>query len=138
MEWRLQPPSEEIILDLENIVYKHLNNFKIKTNVIPKKILYFRDSVSEVLIEHLVECELVAIRRACLRLNCFYTPPITILIIQKRHHARMLPIRDIDMNGKAGNVCPGMVIDTQITHPTEIDFLLCSRSAVQVSYLFLA
>ncbi|XP_015373488.1 PREDICTED: protein argonaute 10-like [Diuraphis noxia] len=131
MEWRFQPPFEEIILDLENIIYKLLNNFKEKTNVIPKKILYFRDGVSEVLREHLVECELVAIRRACLRLNCFYTPPITILVIQKRHHARIFPIHHIDMNGMSGNVCPGMVIDTHITHPTELNFLLCSHSAVK-------
>lgn len=136
MEWRLQPPFENIILDLENIIYKHLNNFKNKTNVIPKKILYFRDCVSDVLIEHLVECELVAIRRACLRLNCFYTPPITILVVHKRHHARIFPIYHIDMNGESGNVCPGTVIDTQITHPTELDFLLCSHSAVKVSFPF--
>jgi len=127
---------ENIILDLENIIYKHLNNFKNKTNVIPKKILYLRDGVSEVLKEHLVECELVAIRRACLRLNCFYTLPITILVVQKRHHARIFPIYQIDMNGEFGNVYPGTVIDTQITHPTELDFLLCSHSAVKVSFLF--
>jgi len=138
MEWRLQLPSEEIILDLENIIYKHLNNFKNKTNVIPKKILYFRDGVGEAPIEHILEYELVAIRRACLRLNKFYTPPITILVIQKRHHLRMFPIHHIDRRGKAGNVCPGTVIDTQITHPTELDFLLCSHSAVEVSYSFVA
>jgi len=136
MEWRFQPPFEEIILDLENIIYKHLNNFKNKTNVIPKKILYFRDSISNGLIGQLVDHELVAIRRACLRLNFLYKPPITILVIQKKHHARMFPIHDIDMHGKAGNVCPGTVIDTQITHPTEFDFLLCSHSSGQVSYLF--
>jgi len=134
MEWRLQPPSEDIILDLENIIYKHINNFKNKTNVIPKKIFYFRDSVREGLIERLLEHELIAIRRACLRFNSHYKPPITIVVIQKRHNTRMFPIHSIDMEGMAGNVCPGTIIDTQITHPTEFDFFLCSHTTDRVSY----
>lgn len=126
MNWRFQPPSEEIILDLENIICQHLNSYKNKTNVIPIKILYLTDGVSKALIEYLVECELVAIRRACLWLNIFYRPPITILVIQKWHHTRMFPILNIDRSEWVGNVCPGTVIGTQITHPTEIDFLLCT------------
>jgi len=35
------------------------------------------------------------------------------------------------MDGKFGNVISDTVVDTQITHPTEMDFYLCSHSSIQ-------
>ncbi|CAH1737621.1 unnamed protein product [Aphis gossypii] len=134
MEWRLQSPKVEIIQDLEDIVHKQLLKFKEKTNSVPKKIFYFRDGVSEGQFLQLLEYELIAIRRACLRLNINYKPSVTFLVVQKRHHTRMFPKCSIDMDGKFGNVPSGTIIDTQITHPTELDFYLCSHASIQVSY----
>jgi len=37
------------------------------------------------------------------------------------------------MDGKFANVPSGTIIDTQITHPTELDFYLCSHASIQVS-----
>jgi len=134
MEWRLQSPKVEIIQDLEDIVHIQLLKFKEKTKVIPKKIFYFRDGVSEGQFLQLLEYELIAIRRACLRLNINYKPSVTFLVVQKRHHTRMFPKFSNDMDGKFGNVPSGTIIDTQITHPTELDFYLCSHASIQVSY----
>lgn len=131
MEWRLQSPKVEIIQDLEDIVHIQLLKFKEKTKVIPKKIFYFRDGVSEGQFLQLLEYELIAIRRACLRLNINYKPSVTFLVVQKRHHTRMFPKCSIDMDGKFGNVPSGTIIDTQITHPTELDFYLCSHASIQ-------
>lgn len=36
-----------------------------------------------------IEKELVAIRRACQKLDHDYNPPITFLVVQKRHHTRI-------------------------------------------------
>jgi hypothetical protein len=52
MQWRLQPPKEEIILDLEEITYQHLRFFAEmncrNTNVsLPEKIIFYRDGVSD-------------------------------------------------------------------------------------------
>lgn len=134
MEWRLQSPKVEIIQDLEDIVHKQLLKFQKMTRIIPKKIFYFRDGVSEGQFQQLLECELIAIRRACLRLNINYKPAITFLVVQKRHHTRMFPKHSADFDGKFGNVPSGTIIDTQITHPTELDFYLCSHASIQVSY----
>jgi len=134
MEWRLQAPGEEIIQDLEDIIHTQLLKFKDKTNTMPKKIFYFRDGVNEGQFQQLLEFELVAIRRACLRLHINYQPPMTLLIVQKQHHTRMFPKFNNDMDGKFSNITPGMIVDTQITHPTELDFYLCSHPSIQVSY----
>jgi len=58
---------------------------------------------------------------ACQALHIDYNPPITFVIVQKRHHARFFPIdrRDTD---RSGNCLPGTVIETEITHPFEFDF----------------
>ncbi|KAF0766388.1 protein argonaute-2-like [Aphis craccivora] len=131
MEWRLQAPGEEIIQDLEDIIHTQLLKFKDKTNTMPKKIFYFRDGVNEGQFQQLLEFELVAIRRACLRLHINYQPPMTLLIVQKQHHTRMFPKFNNDMDGKFSNITPGMIVDTQITHPTELDFYLCSHPSIQ-------
>ncbi|XP_025198780.1 protein argonaute-2-like [Melanaphis sacchari] len=131
MEWRLQSPKVEIIQDLEDIVHIQLLKYKEKTKLVPKKIFYFRDGVSEGQFLQLLEYELVAIRRACLRLNINYKPSVTFLVVQKRHHTRMFPKFRCDMDGKFANVPSGTIIDTQITHPTELDFYLCSHASIQ-------
>nr|QEI10611.1 argonaute 2 X2 [Myzus persicae] len=131
MEWRLQSPKVEIIQDLEDIVHIQLVKYKDRTKSVPKKIFYFRDGVSEGQFLQLLEYELIAIRRACLRLNINYKPSVTFLVVQKRHHTRMFPKYSCDMDGKFANVPSGTIIDTQITHPTELDFYLCSHASIQ-------
>ncbi|XP_025202202.1 protein argonaute-2-like [Melanaphis sacchari] len=131
MEWRLQPPRVEIIQDLEDIVHIQLLKFKERTKTVPRKIFYFRDGVCEGQFMQLLEHELVAIRRACLRLHINYKPSVTILVVQKRHHTRMFPKFNCDMDGKNGNIIPGTIVDTQITHPTELEFYLCSHASIQ-------
>ncbi|VVC41898.1 Argonaute linker 2 domain,Ribonuclease H-like domain,PAZ domain,Piwi domain,Argonaute, linker 1 [Cinara cedri] len=112
MEWRLQSPKVEIIQDLEDIVHKQLIKYKDKTKTVPTKIFYFRDGVSDGQFLHLLKYEFIAIRRACLRLNMKYQPPITFLVVHKRHHTRIFPKYPKDMDGK-------------------FDFYLCSHTSIQ-------
>ncbi|XP_050538341.1 protein argonaute-2-like isoform X4 [Daktulosphaira vitifoliae] len=131
MEWRLQSPKVEIIQDLEDIIHIQLSKFREKTKSIPNKILFFRDGVSEGQFMQVLNDELMAIRRACMRLNPNYKPAITFVVVQKRHHTRFFPKNKLDMDGKFGNVPSGTIVDTHITHPTELDFYLCSHASIQ-------
>lgn len=36
--------------------------------------------------------------------------------------------------GRSGNIPAGTTVDTDITHPYEFDFYLCSHAGIQVSY----
>ena len=80
--------------------------------------------------EIIVKEEVAAIRAACLTLDPSYNPTITYLVIQKRHHTRFFPIYQEDMD-KSGNILPGTVVDSGITHPTDLDFYLCSHPGLQ-------
>ena len=63
-----------------------------------------------------------------------YKPPITFLVVQKRHHIRLFPIKKCDSDDRNFNVKPGTIVDTVITHPTDIDFYLVSHASIQVIY----
>ncbi|KAK9511703.1 hypothetical protein O3M35_000311 [Rhynocoris fuscipes] len=132
MEWRFQPPREEMILDLEEIVVKQLKAFyEYNRGLRPERILFYRDGVSEGQFKKVLETELRAIRRACTKCHNDYKPPITFLVVQKRHHTRFFPTRKEDCDGRNRNVPAGTVVDTQITHINEIDFYLVSHASIQ-------
>lgn len=79
--------------------------------------------------------ELRAIKEACSRLKC--DPKVTFLVVQKRHHTRFFPMNPGDSQDRNGNVPAGTIVDTEITHPTEIDFYLVSHASIQVLRNFL-
>ncbi|KAG2718642.1 hypothetical protein I3843_03G220900 [Carya illinoinensis] len=77
--------------------------------------------------------ELDAIRKACASLEPTYQPPVTFIVVQKRHHTRLLATNHNDRSStdKSGNILPGTVVDSKICHPTEFDFYLCSHAGIQ-------
>ena len=74
--------------------------------------------------------ELNALRAACSELEAGYTPKITFVIVQKRHHARLFVENSMD-GDRSGNVKPGTVVDNVITHPAQFDFYLVSHAGIQ-------
>ena len=123
----------EIIQKMEDMTKQLLwkfyeqSNFKYK----PEKLFYFRDGVSEGQFMQVLKSELQAIRRACHQLNKNYEPKVTFLVAQKRHNTRFFPKDRTDGIGKMGNIPPGTVVDTTVTHPTEQSFFLASHEGIQ-------
>ncbi|KAF5277711.1 hypothetical protein FQR65_LT03691 [Abscondita terminalis] len=131
--WRLQPSTQEIITDLANIVREHLMFFYRKNKSKPERIIFFRDGVSEGQFEVVVQSEVQAVRNACKMLSPSgdYKPKITFLVVQKRHHTRFFPTNPRDSEDRNFNVPAGTVVDTDITHPTALDFYLVSHASIQ-------
>ncbi|GJM94278.1 hypothetical protein PR202_ga10909 [Eleusine coracana subsp. coracana] len=77
--------------------------------------------------------ELDAIRKACASLEPNYQPPVTFVVVQKRHHTRLFANNHNDHRtvDRSGNILPGTVVDSKICHPTEFDFYLCSHAGIQ-------
>ena len=98
----------------------------------PERIIYYRDGVSEGQFKEVLAREISAIQRACKSLEAGYEPGITFLVVQKRHNTRLFPENQRDGLGKTGNVPPGTVVDTEITHPTEQSYFLVSHEGIQV------
>ncbi|KAK9276501.1 hypothetical protein L1049_006035 [Liquidambar formosana] len=131
---RSQTHRQEIIQDLGAMVEEILNDFHQEVNKLPKRIIFFRDGVSETQFYKVLDEELQAIRTACSRFPC-YKPPITFAVVQKRHHTRLFP-NETDQSSTRNqftdeNIPPGTVVDTVITHPREFDFYLCSHWGVK-------
>ena len=72
------------------------------------------------------------IRTACLMLSADYRPPITYVVVQKRHHARLFCTNPRDASGRAKHIPPGTTVDTGVMSPDGFDFYLCSHFGIQV------
>ncbi|KAH7511864.1 hypothetical protein FEM48_Zijuj12G0027900 [Ziziphus jujuba var. spinosa] len=141
-----QPHREELIQDLfktwkdpqrgtvtGGMVRELLLSFKKATGQKPLRIIFYRDGVSEGQFYQILLYELDAIRKACASLEPSYQPPVTFIVVQKRHHTRLFPNNHNDRNSmdRSGNILPGTVVDSKICHPTEFDFYLCSHAGIQ-------
>ncbi|XP_047957790.1 protein argonaute 2-like [Salvia hispanica] len=90
----------------------------------PRKIVVFRDGVSEGQFEMVLGQELLDLKDAIYKDD--YQPPITVIVAQKRHQTRLF-VENKNDGGQTGNVPPGTVVDTTIVHPHDFDFYLCSH-----------
>ncbi|KYM94762.1 Protein argonaute-2, partial [Cyphomyrmex costatus] len=127
---RLQPPKEEMILDLEAIILSQLNIYYLETKFLPKRLIYYRDGVSEGQLPQVMFYEINAIRNAIKMFNKGNIE-ITCLIVQKRHHVRLFPTNPQESDDRNRNVRAGTIVDTTITHPDHIDFYLVSHASIQ-------
>lgn len=107
--------------------------FFISTGQKPRRIIFYRDGVSEGQFSQVLLYEMDAIRKACASLEEGYLPPVTFVVVQKRHHTRLFPAvhGSRDQTDKSGNIMPGTVVDTGICHPREFDFYLNSHAGIQ-------
>lgn len=125
---------QEIIFDLKTMAKELFQDFYNATGgKKPERIIFYRDGVSEGQFNDVLEYEYRALREACQEMgdgSSGYAPPITFVIVQKRHQTRIFAQdrRDTD---RSGNVKPGVVIDTRICHPREFDFYLSSHAGLQ-------
>ena len=119
---------------VKSLLLKFLRATKYK----PRKLIMFRDGVSEGQFQSVMARELMAIRAACseLETNGGYQPEITYVVVQKRHHTRFFP-SDNNKYQKNGNALAGTVVDQGINHPTEGDYYLLSHEGIQVRLFIL-
>ncbi|KAJ8955580.1 hypothetical protein NQ318_001410, partial [Aromia moschata] len=129
--WRLQSPKVEIIEDLEAVVMEQLRYYEKMNKVLPDRIIFFRDGVSEGQFDQVRSSEIRAIRSGCNRLSQGYKPKIAFLVVQKRHHTRLFPTNPKDSQDRNLNVPAGTCVDSVITHPFMQDFYLVSHASIQ-------
>ncbi|KAF8992551.1 argonaute-like protein [Cyathus striatus] len=133
---RVQASRQEMIDDLQAMSkhvlsmymgYRQLQEKKPVGNTAPKRIIFYRDGVSEGQFKQVLEQELPCIQRACAELNI--KAKITIIVVGKRHHVRFFP-QQPGSGDRSGNCAAGTVVDSDISHPTEFDFYLQSHGGL--------
>ncbi|THH15210.1 hypothetical protein EW146_g5232 [Bondarzewia mesenterica] len=97
-----------------------------KANPAPKRIIFYRDGVSEGQFKHVLTQELPLIQNACKELKI--NPKITMIVVGKRHHVRFFP--KPGEGDRSGNCPAGTVIDSDIVNPIEFDFYLQSHGGL--------
>lgn len=95
-----------------------------------RRILVYRDGLSEGQFQEALDVEVEAIRNACATLESTYRPKITFVVCQKRHHTRFFPSVSSGAD-RSGNLSAGFCVDTEVTHPTEFDFYILSHAGLQ-------
>nr|CAB3447460.1 unnamed protein product [Digitaria exilis] len=105
------------------IIRELLIAFRRKTNRRPERIIFYGDGVSEGQFSHVLLHEMDAIRKAYASLEEGYLPPVTFVVVQKRHHMRLFP--EVhgrrDVTDESGNILPGTVVY----------FYFCSLAGIQ-------
>ncbi|CAH8468501.1 unnamed protein product [Schistosoma curassoni] len=114
---------DNLHLSVGELLTLYLRNTKGR---FPKRIIFYRDGVSEGQFENVLVEELSAIQKACTDIRPGEEPAITFIVVQKRHHIRFKP-----HDPRSRNVEPGTVVDTDITHRREFDFYICSHEGIQ-------
>ncbi|KAJ7628809.1 argonaute-like protein [Roridomyces roridus] len=94
----------------------------------PKRLIFYRDGVSESQFQQVKDMEIPRIQAACRELKI--NPKITFIVVGKRHHIRFFPAVDRDAD-RSGNCPAGTILDKDITHPTEFDYYLQSHGGIQ-------
>jgi len=96
----------------------------------PEHVVYYRDGVSEGQMFDILQTEMRALRKAFKMISEDYNPPVTFVVVNKRHHLRAFAANPRDADRK-GNVMPGTVIDTGVVNPHQFDFFLYGHSGIQ-------
>ncbi|GAA5839913.1 hypothetical protein JCM3766R1_004719 [Sporobolomyces carnicolor] len=125
----VQRSREELIVELDDMVYEHLNRFKQTAKVKPERLIFIRDGISEGAYPRALAFEVGAIRNACHRIDPEFKPALTFIIVGKKHHISIFPKnpRDGDRNG---NVTAGTIVDTTITNPLTFDWYMQPHAAL--------
>ncbi|KDQ50202.1 hypothetical protein JAAARDRAFT_63333 [Jaapia argillacea MUCL 33604] len=130
----IQESKKEMITDLTNLMVERLNAFKERnSNILPKRILVYRDGVSEGQFQTVVGDELPKIKEAFKKFGnakAPYNPKLTIVICGKRHHTRFYPTEAGNAD-RDGNPLPGTVVDQGVTAVYDFDFFLQAHGGLQ-------
>ncbi|KAJ7732583.1 argonaute-like protein [Mycena maculata] len=132
----VQASRQELITDLKEMSVYLLGKYisyrehveKVQPSLrAPKRLIFYRDGVSEGQFQQVLDQELPLIKAACRELKI--NPTITLVVVGKRHHVRLFPTNERDAD-RSGNLPAGTVVDRDIGHPTEFDFYLQSHGGL--------
>ncbi|KRZ72662.1 Protein argonaute-2 [Trichinella papuae] len=135
IRYRLQDARKEEIEreKIIGVVLEFLKEYQTNNdNALPKSVIVYRDGVSESQFEMVLQSEKASLQEAFRRFRRGYSPKLTIVIVQKRHHTRFFKTyinpRDNNINQ---NIPAGTVVDTGPVSCRLFDFYLCSHLGIQ-------
>ncbi|CAK5272548.1 unnamed protein product [Mycena citricolor] len=132
----VQESRKELIDGLDRMVTELLEKYMLYRERVekvapqskaPKRLIVYRDGVSEGQFQQVLDVELPQIKAGCAALGI--KPSITLVVVGKRHHVRLFPTNDRDAD-RSGNLPAGTVLDQELVNPVEFDFFLLSHAGL--------
>ncbi|KAH9992239.1 Piwi domain-containing protein [Russula compacta] len=123
----VQASSREIIEDIENMCVSIFEQFRDTMGKFPKRILFYRDGVSEGEFRAIIGEELTLIRSACEKLG--FEANITLIIVGKYHKVVFFPGPNSPAD-RSENCPAGTVVDTGVISPIEFDYYLYGHAGL--------
>ncbi|KAH7977988.1 hypothetical protein HPB49_004122 [Dermacentor silvarum] len=106
-----------------------LKQYQEENNTVPKRILFFRDGVSDGQLLQVQEWEVGQIQSLLTEMFPGREPQLAFVVVTKRIAARFFSMDN--RGGGYQNPPPGTVIDNNVTRPERYDFYLISQSVRQ-------
>ena len=129
------PAKVDIIDNIQSMMGELLDKYVEINGAPPEAIVYYRDGVSEGQFQEVLQMEYSGIKAAVIEASTkaglgAVDVPITVCIVQKRHHVRFFQ-NNGQYTDRSGNAQPGTVVDSCVTHPKNFDFYLQSHAGIQ-------
>lgn len=120
--------SQEAIMHMKDMTLAHLKSWAANNGgQLPKKIIVFRDGVSEGQWSMARQLEAASIKEAVQLAAPGRDIPLTYIVCLKRHHMRVFP-RNANDADRSGNLPAGTVVDTGIVHSYGFEFIMLTHS----------
>jgi len=123
----VQASPRELIEDMEGMSAHVFEQYRAAMGHFPKRILFYRDGVSEGEFEVIINEELDSIRKACATLG--FAPKITLIVVGKYHKVVFFPKSRADAD-RSGNCPAGTVVDRTVVSPKDWDYYLFGHSGL--------
>uniref|UniRef100_A0A8V5H5M1 Piwi-like protein 2 n=1 Tax=Melopsittacus undulatus TaxID=13146 RepID=A0A8V5H5M1_MELUD len=121
-----QMPHQEIADSLRLCLADALQHFHEMNHCLPRKIVVFRDGVSDSQLDTVLRYEIPQLQKA---LDTFesYTPGLVVLVVQKQHSTNLYTLATEQLTAPP----PGTVIDHTVTSSQGQDFFLLAHHSRQ-------
>uniref|UniRef100_A0A8C5LYC6 Piwi-like protein 1 n=1 Tax=Leptobrachium leishanense TaxID=445787 RepID=A0A8C5LYC6_9ANUR len=123
----VQDQRQEIVDGLLVCMLAALQAYRSYQQVLPKKILIYRDGVGDGQLKTIVNYEIKQFTDCIRSVEPNYNPKLVVVVVKKRINARFFGCG----SGRLYNPLPGTIIDTEVTRPEWYDFFLISQSVRQ-------
>jgi len=130
---RSQTGRKEMVSALKEMVVERLECWqKFNNRQLPKKIVIYRDGVSEGQYPLVLRHELSAFHQAFEQVYKGQEwPKVAIIVVGKRHHTRFYPTNAADADQRSANPLPGTVVDRGIAGKILHEFWLQAHQGLQ-------
>ena len=134
--------EKEIINDMKSMMSKLIRQYFERNKYLPEAVIMYRDGVADNTFDQIMDIEVKGMKEAFQEASIRFddtVPKLTVIVVQKRHHTRFIPKYHEEKAGsdlpweRTGNIPSGTLVESQVVHPTDMDFFLCSHDSPVVS-----